>query len=71
MATLEDISKAISDLPAAVATAVVAALPQQAAVDTAAIEKAISDGFANLTTEIKTNVEGAAPAAASTDAATA
>lgn len=62
MATLEDISKAISELPAAVATAVVAALPQQASVDTAAIEAAIATGFASLTAEIKTNVEGAATA---------
>jgi hypothetical protein len=68
MATLEDISKAISELPAAVAAAVVAALPQQPTIDAAAIEAAINAGFAALTAEIKTNVEGAAHAP--TDAAT-
>ena len=61
MATLEDLATAIAALPAAVATAVVAALPQQASVDTTAIETAITNGFAALTTEIKTNVEGAEP----------
>ena len=67
--TLSELTTAIAALPSAVATAVVAALPPQAAVDTSVIEKSIADGFAALTAEIKNNVEGAAPAP--TDTATA
>ena len=76
MATLEDIATtlaantaAINALPANVAAAVVAALPPQSTVDTTAIESAITNGFAALTAEIKTNVEGAAPAPARGSAA--
>lgn len=59
MATLESISEQLTAL-----TAAIAALPVSQPVDTTSITAAINTGFANLTTEIKNNVEGVAPAPA-------
>ena len=67
MATLEDISTALATLTTAVnglPAAIVAALPPQGAVDTAAIEAAITAGTAAVIAEIKSGVEGVAPAPA-------
>lgn len=62
MATLEDISNTLAGLPAAIATAVVAALPAQT-VDATGIETAITASTTAIIAEIKSGVEGTAPAA--------